>query len=73
MLKLLFKNLNLFIKLPINNLSMNYELANIRQYTNNKGQPYFQIRLKKDCKFRAHDKVIIIKETDFKNFTKNKS
>ena len=29
---------------------MDYELANIRQYTNNKGQPYFQVRLKKDSK-----------------------
>lgn len=60
MLKLLFKNLNLFIKLPINNLSMNYELANIRQYTNNKGQPYFQIRLKKDSIHKAVKPIALV-------------
>lgn len=52
---------------------MYYELANIRQYTNNKGQPYFQVRLKKDSKLTDKNKKIkpialvdvdVIKEID---------
>lgn len=37
---------------------MYYELANIRQYTNNKGQPYFQIRLKKDSKLTDENEKV---------------
>ena len=37
---------------------MYYELAKIRQYTNNKGQPYFQVRLKKDSKLTDETKKV---------------
>ena len=37
---------------------MYYELAKIRQYKDNKGQPYFQIRVKKGSKLTEEDKKV---------------
>lgn len=50
---------------------MYYELANIREYKDSKGKPYYTIRLKKESKFKKPQLIALTDVTEIKTLINN--